>query len=116
MIATLMGMPGNRHILVAGEMLELGAEAPALHAACGEAAAAAKVDIVVGVRGAASQIVDAARRAGADAVYVETPEDAGIWLKANLREGDAVLLKASRGVRLERALDVLQAEDSGTLA
>uniref|UniRef100_A0A7V4XQC7 UDP-N-acetylmuramoyl-tripeptide--D-alanyl-D-alanine ligase n=1 Tax=Acidobacterium capsulatum TaxID=33075 RepID=A0A7V4XQC7_9BACT len=116
MIATLTGMPGSRHILVAGEMLELGAEAPALHAACGEAAAAARVDIVVGVRGAASQIVDAARRAGADAVYVETPEDAGIWLKENLRDGDAVLLKASRGVRLERALDVLQAEDSGTLA
>ncbi len=116
MIATLAGMPGKRHILVAGEMLELGAEAPALHAACGEAAAAAKIDIVVGVRGAASQIVDAARRAGVDAVYVETPEDAGIWMKANLRQGDAVLLKASRGVRLERALEVLQSEDSGALA
>jgi UDP-N-acetylmuramoyl-tripeptide--D-alanyl-D-alanine ligase len=116
MIATLAGMPGERHILVAGEMLELGSESPALHAACGEAAAAAKLDIVVGVRGAASQLVDAARRAGTNAVYVETPEDAGIWLKANLREGDAVLLKASRGVRLERALEVLQSEDSGTLA
>lgn len=112
MIATLAGMPTKRHILVAGEMLELGAESPALHASCGEAAAAAKIDIVVGVRGAASNIVDAARRAGTEAVYVETPEDAGIWLKSNLREGDAVLLKASRGVRLERALEVLQSEDS----
>jgi UDP-N-acetylmuramoyl-tripeptide--D-alanyl-D-alanine ligase len=116
MIATLAGMPGNRHILIAGEMLELGVEAPALHAGCGEAAAAAKVDIVVGVRGAASRIVDAARRSGIEAVYVETPEDAGFWMKANLREGDAVLLKASRGVRLERALDVLRAEDSSNLA
>ena len=41
---------------------------------------------------------------GAEALFVATPEEAGAWLKANLRPGDAVLLKASRGVRLERAL------------
>ena len=113
MIATLAGMPAKRRILVAGEMLELGSESPALHAACGKAAAAANIDIVVGVRGAASNLVEAARQARTEAVYLETPEDAGAWLKLNLREGDAVLLKASRGVRLERALDVLQSEDTG---
>jgi len=116
MILTLSRMPARRRILIAGVMLELGAEASALHAACGQAAAAAKVDLVVGVRGAAAQIVEAARHAGIEAMYVETPEDAGLWMKTNLREGDAVLLKASRGVRLERSLDALQAEDSGKLA
>ena len=53
-------------------------------------------------------MVDAARAAGVvEAEFVESPELAGEWLRANLREGDVVLLKASRGVQLERALDVL---------
>jgi len=45
---------------------------------------------------------------GVAAEFVETPELAGEWLRENLREGDVVLLKASRGVKLERALEVLR--------
>lgn len=108
MIQTLMSMPGQRHILVAGEMLELGRESEALHKSCGEAAASAGVDIVLGVRGNAADIVEGARQAGAEAIFVETPEQAGAWLRRNLRERDVVLLKASRGVRLERALDEMK--------
>jgi UDP-N-acetylmuramoyl-tripeptide--D-alanyl-D-alanine ligase len=108
MIQTLMSIPGQRHILVAGAMLELGPETAALHASCGEAAAAAGVDIVLGVRGNAAHIVDAAKLGGAEALFVETPEQAGAWLKRNLHEKDVVLLKASRGVRLERALNELE--------
>ncbi len=107
MIAMLRGTPASRRILVAGEMLELGREAAALHAACGKAAAEASIDIVLGVRGNASHIVDAARAHGSEALFVESPEAAGAWLRDHLQPGDAVLLKASRGVRLERALDVL---------
>jgi UDP-N-acetylmuramoyl-tripeptide--D-alanyl-D-alanine ligase len=40
-------------------------------------------------------------------VFVATPEEAGRWMEENVAVGDAVLLKASRGVRLERALAVL---------
>jgi len=108
MIRMLAGVPAQRRILVAGEMLELGREAEALHQACGKAAAAAGIDIVIGVRGKAKEIVDAALKAGAEALFVETPEAAGVWLREHLHAGDAVLLKASRGVRLERALDVLR--------
>jgi UDP-N-acetylmuramoyl-tripeptide--D-alanyl-D-alanine ligase len=107
MIHTLMSVPGQRHILVAGEMLELGRETVSLHAGCGEAAASAGVDIVLGVRGNAAHITDAAKQAGIEAIFVETPEQAAAWLKRNLREKDVVLLKASRGVCLERALDEL---------
>ena len=115
MIATLAGMPAQRRILVAGEMLELGKESAALHSDCGKAAAAAGIDIVIGVRGAASAMVNAARQSNVEAVFVETPEEAGAWLRDNLREGDAVLLKASRGVRLEQAVHLLLAngENSG---
>jgi UDP-N-acetylmuramoyl-tripeptide--D-alanyl-D-alanine ligase len=62
------------------------------------------VGMVVGVRGAAEPMVRAAREGGAEAVFVAGPEEAGEWMQANVRAGDAVLLKASRGVRLERAL------------
>lgn len=111
MIGTLAAMPvgeGGRRILVAGEMLELGAESEALHESCGKAAAAAGLDFVAGVRGLAKYIVEAAQQAGVSAAYFENAQAAGEWLRANLRPGDAVLLKASRGVRLEQALDALQ--------
>ena len=93
-------------MLIAGEMLELGPEAAAFHAQCGIDAAAHGIDIVIGVRGLASELVKAAAERGADATFVEAPEAAGEWMRDHLRDGDVVLLKASRGVRLERALDV----------
>lgn len=105
MIHTLAGMPGARRILVAGEMLELGPQAPALHRACGETAAQEGIDLVLGVRGNAEHIVSGARQGGAEAIFVDTPQAAGEWLKTELRPGDVVLLKASRGVRLEQALE-----------
>jgi UDP-N-acetylmuramoyl-tripeptide--D-alanyl-D-alanine ligase len=114
MIRALAAMPALRRILVAGEMLELGREAEALHAACGKAAAAAGIPIVIGVRGNARKIVDAAKENGAEAVFVETAEAAGEWLAQNMKAGDAVLLKGSRGVRLERALAALQETKSGS--
>ena len=107
MIDALMAVPGERHIVVAGEMLELGPDSTALHAACGRRMKERGVDFVVGVRGAAEATVEAARTAGAEALFVTSPEAAGEWLVANVRAGDVVLLKASRGVRLEKVLTVL---------
>ena len=107
MIAALKGAEAKRRIVIAGEMLELGPEGAALHAHSGAAAADAGIDVVIGVRGLASEMVKAARSAGVEAEFVETPELAGKWMRENLREGDVVLLKASRGVRLERALEAL---------
>ncbi len=104
MVDALMAMPGERHIVVAGEMLELGPEGEVLHAACGQRMAEQGVTRLVGVRGLAESMVKAAQAAGVEAEFVADAEAAGEWLQANVRAGDAVLLKASRGVRLERAL------------
>jgi UDP-N-acetylmuramoyl-tripeptide--D-alanyl-D-alanine ligase len=104
MVDALLAMPGQRHIVVAGEMLELGTETEALHAACGLRMAEKGVEIVVGVQGVAETLVGAARAGGAEGVFVISAEDAGRWMRANVRAGDVVLLKASRGVRLEKAL------------
>jgi UDP-N-acetylmuramoyl-tripeptide--D-alanyl-D-alanine ligase len=113
MIGTLSKMPvgtSGRRILVAGAMLELGPESTVLHAACGEFAAKIGVDLIAGVSGDAKFLKDAAAAAGRQSLYFETPEEAGQWLREQARPGDVVLLKASRGVRLERALEVWQAQ------
>lgn len=107
MIHALAAMPAKRRILVAGEMLELGPGAPEMHRACGKEAALAGIALVVGVRGNARFLVEGARQAGAEAIFVESPAEAGVWLRSQLKQGDAVLLKASRGVRLEQALTAL---------
>ena len=104
MVDALMAMPVKRHIVVAGEMLELGPEGEPLHAACGRRMAERGVTMLVGVRGLAEPMVKAAREGGIEAVFVADAEAAGRWLEENVQAGDAVLLKASRGVRLERAL------------
>ena len=111
MVDTLLMLPAQRTIVVAGEMLELGEAGPRLHRECGELMGTRGINLVVGVRGEAASIVAGAKAAGAEAIFMSTPEEAGAWLRENLRAGDAVLLKASRGVRLERVLEVLQRED-----
>ena len=107
MIHALAAMPAERRILIAGEMLELGLGAPQMHRACGKEAALAGIDLVVGVRGNARFLAEGARQAGVEALFVQSPAEAGAWLRSQLKPGDAVLLKASRGVRLEQALEAL---------
>jgi UDP-N-acetylmuramoyl-tripeptide--D-alanyl-D-alanine ligase len=105
MVDALLAMPARRRIVVAGEMLELGPAAEQLHRESGQRMAEKNIDLVVGVRGLAESLVDAARRSGARAEFVTTPEAAGEFLRREARAGDVVLLKASRGVKLERALE-----------
>ncbi len=112
MIHTLAARPAQRRILVAGEMLELGSHAPALHTACGKAAAEAHLDLVVGVRGNAEHLATAACAGGVSSLFLPDAEAAGHWLAHNLRAGDVVLIKGSRGVKLERAIEILKQSSS----
>ncbi|MGB6728878.1 MAG: UDP-N-acetylmuramoyl-tripeptide--D-alanyl-D-alanine ligase [Terracidiphilus sp.] len=105
MIQTLASRPGTRRILIAGEMLELGEHGPALHANCGRAAAHAELDMVVGVQGNAKFIAEEACAGGVASLFLPDADAAGHWLARNLREGDQVLVKGSRGVHLERAIE-----------
>ena len=104
-VETLAAMPARRRIVVAGEMLELGPTAEQLHRECGIYMAGSKVDFLLGVRGLAKPMVEAASYAGLAAEFVSTPEEAGEWLARETRDGDVVLMKASRGVKLEKALE-----------
>jgi len=105
MVSALAAMPARRHIVVAGEMLELGSAGAEMHRRAGTYIGDQKIDVLIGVRGLAQQMVDAAAKSGTDAMFVATPEDAGEWLAQEAKPGDIVLLKASRGVKLELALD-----------
>ena len=107
-VDTLAAMPATRRIVVAGEMLELGETAAQLHRDCGRYMAEKNSDFLLGVRGLAKPMVEAAQEAGSEAKFVATPEEAGEWLAKETRKGDVVLLKASRGVKLEKALEVWQ--------
>jgi UDP-N-acetylmuramoyl-tripeptide--D-alanyl-D-alanine ligase len=109
MVDALAAMKAGRRIVVAGEMLELGPAADEMHRAAGRHIAEKKIDVLVGVRGLAQGMVDGARHAGAVAEFVVTPEEAGEWLSRETRDGDVVLLKASRGVKLEKALETWKA-------
>src|ERR1700676_5217567 len=105
MVDALAVMKAARRIVVAGEMLELGPAEEEMHRAAGQHIGEKKIDVLIGVRGLAQAIVDGARSGGTEAEFVATPEEAGDWLARETRDGDVVLLKASRGVKLEKALE-----------
>jgi len=105
MVDTLATMPAARRIAVAGEMLELGPAGQEMHRHSGRHMAEKKIDVLLGVRGLAQHMVQAAREAGMRAEFVATPEEAAEWLARETRPGDVVLLKASRAVKLETALE-----------
>lgn len=98
--------PGARVLAVLGDMLELGDDAPALHQQVGTLAAAAGVDHVYAVGGHADDIVTGARAGGAAATTC-TAEQA---FSLDLAPKDVVLVKASRGLALERVAAALLAE------
>ena len=107
MIRTLASRPAGRRILVGGEMLELGEHGPAMHSACGRAAAEAGLDLVAGVQGNAEHLATAACKGGVASLFLPDAEASGRWLKQNLQSGDVVLVKGSRGVHLERVIAAL---------
>ena len=112
MLRDLAGRPAARRIAVLGEMRELGAASKELHQRVGAAVAQAGLDWLVAVEGDAKWIAEAAVASGlvgAQALFVENADAAGSALVELLADGDLVLLKGSRGVRLERALECIVA-------
>jgi UDP-N-acetylmuramoyl-tripeptide--D-alanyl-D-alanine ligase len=101
-----------RRVAVVGDMRELGERGVELHRDVGRFAAGLPIELLVGVGALAAHILEGALEAGAAPSKlhsVATAEDAGRLLLDELRDGDVVLLKASRGIGLERAIDVVRA-------
>jgi len=108
MIDVLRDTPAQRRVAVLGEMLELGRWSESLHRDVGNYVAECGIDVLVGIRGAARDLVDAAQQAGhaVDAAFFfSEPAAAGDRLREIAREGDVILFKGSRGTHVELALE-----------
>jgi UDP-N-acetylmuramoyl-tripeptide--D-alanyl-D-alanine ligase len=117
MLDVLRSTPARQRIAVLGEMLELGRWAEPLHCAAGKYAAQCGIDVLVGIRGAACHLLDAAIGAGlrADAAFFfDDPGAAGRLVREKARAGGAILFKGSRGVHVELALEQFLASEEAT--
>jgi len=114
MIDLLAGTPGYRRLILAsGEMLELGPSAAELHAESGRYAAAKKINWIIGVQGHSAELIDAAIASGASSSqsqFFSTSQDAAEFISAFATRGDLILVKGSRGVRMERIVEALRAK------
>jgi len=99
----------RRRVLVAGEMLELGAEAAKLHRETGREITRAGIDVLWGIGGLAKELVAGAAEAGLrDTRFFENSADAASAIVAEIKAGDLVLVKGSRAVATDRVVDAIR--------
>ena len=101
----------RRRVLAAGEMRELGTSSAELHREAGQfAAKTGKIDWIIGVAGNAAEIVEGAVSAGLPrgrAKFFATPREAAEFLAVFIESGDLLLVKGSRGVKMEQIVESL---------
>src|SRR5687768_3364933 len=100
----------KRLILIAGEMLELGPDEVSLHRDAGREIAETGVNVVWGVRGLAKEIAQAAAEAGVESRrFFDSSDEAAAEVIKEVKQGDLVLIKGSRGVATEKVVKALRA-------
>ena len=114
MTALLAATPGfRRRILAAGEMRELGETSAELHREAGVyAARTGAIDWIIGVEGNAAAMIEGAADAGIprdQLNFFSSSNEAAGFLQKELRPGDLLLVKGSRGVKMERIVEALLA-------
>lgn len=107
------GLRGSRHWAVLGDMLELGDSAPQLHREAGALAAEMGFNPIVGVGAASRELTESAEESGATTLWFESSRQAAAAMGAELRAGDVVLVKGSRGIGLEPVVEMLLASGEG---
>lgn len=103
----------HRKIAVLGDMLELGSAADAAHLEIGKWAAQRGIDLLIAVGALAEKVVEGARQEGMAAgalFFLPDLESAQKLLQEKMQEGDCLLIKGSRGMKMERVLAGLGAE------
>jgi UDP-N-acetylmuramoyl-tripeptide--D-alanyl-D-alanine ligase len=110
-LRSLAGLPAGRKVAVLADMLELGNEEQAFHRQAGKTVADAGWDVLVAVGGLAALVAEGAAAAGMDAAAIHLFPDsdaAAAGIAALIRPGDLVLVKGSRGMRMEKVADRLR--------
>lgn len=104
---------GARRIAVLGDMFELGALTEESHRRIGKAAAESGLDLLIGVGAASASLCAAAREAGMPderVFHMDAAPAAGRFLQDRIHPGDLMLIKGSRGMRMDRVVKELMAE------
>jgi UDP-N-acetylmuramoyl-tripeptide--D-alanyl-D-alanine ligase len=118
MVELLANTPAaRRRILAAGEMLELGPTSRELHREAGCTAAKARLDWIIGVQGDAESLVKGAIQAGhaaAQAKFFASSAEAAPFVRDLAQSGDLLLVKGSRGVKMERIVEALDSRFAPT--
>lgn len=104
-------LPGERRVAVLGDMRELGPEGPRFHRESGERAARLGFSPIAGVGELSRSLVEGAAAQGATAAWLPDAAAAAEWAATEVRPGDVVLVKASRGVGLEKVVRRLLPEE-----
>jgi UDP-N-acetylmuramoyl-tripeptide--D-alanyl-D-alanine ligase len=107
-LADLAAGEGRRRAAVLGDMLELGPVEEESHRRLGGEAARAGVSLLATFGPRSRAIAEAARSAGLDAFHTEDVDALVGWARERLGRADALLVKASRGMRLERLVEALR--------
>ena len=121
LVKLLAATPGyRRKILATGEMRELGESSAELHRECGRTTAQMRaIDWIVGVQGNAAEFVQAAIKSGHPRErtgFFENSAEAAEFLKAFVESEDLLLLKGSRGVKMEKILEAIDASHARKFA
>ena len=99
----------KRRLVIAGEMLELGPDAAAMHRQVGREIAHLGIDVLWGVRGLGSEIVAGAQEAGIGAArFFESADEAAAAVIHEIGEGDLILVKGSRSVETDKAVRAIK--------
>jgi UDP-N-acetylmuramoyl-tripeptide--D-alanyl-D-alanine ligase len=98
----------GRRIAVIGDMLELGDKELDYHRDAGRAIPKS-IDAVIGVGKRSKSLLDGARESGHKNLHhFDNAEEAGEFLKGFIDRGDLVLIKASRGIGLDKTVKILE--------
>jgi UDP-N-acetylmuramoyl-tripeptide--D-alanyl-D-alanine ligase len=111
-LATLASVPRqkfSRRIAVLGDMLELGADAPALHEGLKDAVEEAGIDLIFACGPHMKGLYDALPKSKKGG-YASTSSSLQGTLLSNLRRGDVIMVKASNGTRLGSVVAALKAQ------
>jgi UDP-N-acetylmuramoyl-tripeptide--D-alanyl-D-alanine ligase len=109
-LASAAALPAERRVAVLGDMLELGPEGPRFHREAGERAARLGFSPVVAVGELSRELAAGARGAGGEAVWLSDAAAAAEWAAGEIHGGDVVLVKGSRGVKLDQVVRRLLGE------
>ncbi|MBQ3273852.1 MAG: UDP-N-acetylmuramoyl-tripeptide--D-alanyl-D-alanine ligase [Christensenellaceae bacterium] len=106
-----LSLAQGRKVCILGDMLELGDSSRVKHLSVGRYASDKDIDLIIAVGRQAEAIAEGSSENGSETAYFEDQESLIEKIGYLIKEGDTVLVKASRGMHLEKTVERLLSED-----